>query len=283
MPEGGAGGFRGWRSAAGHRRSGASRSEVWQRDASTRDFKLLGRIWRSGSTKWFGSPQLVATSSWNRGGRRTNEGGKQISLKKTQRCFESEGKRKIMQPRYLRKRKCIQWVTITSVRFHVVPHVQRINLGSDLSMHLYMHMHRHAHKHTKTRLPFLQPALLQSRRHHPLHHHWSRPVPQKTGRARASGPVVWSETHRWLKETGRKSRLYLTTDLQALSCRQKSAAAHPRGSQSSARLRSPNSPGLNQAAPSPAAGRPDPLWKRTDEEKKEIRYFRTIRTPHNGE
>lgn len=38
------------------------------------------------------------------------------------------------------------------------------------------------------------------------HHHWSRPVPQKTGRAQPGGPVVWSETHRWVRETGRRSR-----------------------------------------------------------------------------
>lgn len=36
------------------------------------------------------------------------------------------------------------------------------------------------------------------------HHHWSRPAPQKTGRAQPSGPVVWSETHRWVRQTGRR-------------------------------------------------------------------------------
>lgn len=55
---------------------------------------------------------------------------------------------------------------------------------------------RHLHTNTQTRLLFLQPALLESRRHRPHHHHWSKPAPQKTGRAQPSGPVVWSETHR---------------------------------------------------------------------------------------
>lgn len=71
-----------------------------------------------------------------------------------------------------------------------------------------------------------------------------------------------SETNR---QKERKARLYLNTDLQALSCGQKSAAARPKDSRSSARLRSPSSPGQNQAAPFLAAGTPDPLYKETDD------------------
>lgn len=68
MPEGGVGGFRSWRSAAGQRRGGASRGEGRHRDASPGDFRPLGQIWRFGKTKRFGSPQLMSTASWKRRG-----------------------------------------------------------------------------------------------------------------------------------------------------------------------------------------------------------------------
>lgn len=49
-------------------------------------------------------------------------------------------------------------------------------------------------------------------------------------------------------------------DLQAQSCELKSVAAHPKDFLSSKRPQSPNSPGLNLAAPSQAVGKPAPLF-----------------------
>lgn len=49
-------------------------------------------------------------------------------------------------------------------------------------------------------------------------------------------------------------------DRQAQSCELKSAAAHPKDFLNSKRPQSPNSPGLNPAAPSLADGKPAPLF-----------------------
>lgn len=49
-------------------------------------------------------------------------------------------------------------------------------------------------------------------------------------------------------------------NLQAQSCELRSAAAHPKDFLSSRTLQNPNSPGLNQAAPSLAVGKPTPLF-----------------------
>lgn len=137
------------------------------------------------------------------------------------------------------------------------PNVQQINFGSNVSMQpchtcIYMHTNTQTHGCRSSDLLCYRADVTAH-----LHHHWSRPVPQKTGRAPPSRPrgLVRNPQE---TETGRKSRLYLTTDLQAPSC-EPSAAARPRGSQSSARLRSRDSPGRNQAAPSLAGDRQDPL------------------------
>lgn len=114
---------------------------------------------------------------------------------------------------------------------------------------------------------------LQSGHQHPHHHHWSRPAPQKTGRAQPNGQVrnpQVSERNRQKKE---KSRLYLNTDLRALSCEQKIAAVHPEDSLSLTTLQSPGSPDLNQAAPNLAVDRPGLLWGGTDH--KSIIYLKT--------
>lgn len=66
VPEGGVGGFGGWRSTAVQRGGGASMGQVWQRDASTRDFGSLSQVWWFGGTNWLESSQLGATSSWKR-------------------------------------------------------------------------------------------------------------------------------------------------------------------------------------------------------------------------
>lgn len=151
------------------------------------------------------------------------------------------------------------------------PKVQRINFGWNVSMQPCIYMHTNTQKHG-CRSADLLCYRADVTAH--LHHHWSRPVPQKTGRAPPSRPHGLVR-NRQVTETGRKSRLYLTTDLQALSCEPRSAAARPRGSRSSARLRSRDSPGLNQAAPCLAGDRRDPLWRWDEEEITCIRNWTT--------
>uniref|UniRef100_A0A3B3Z5G0 Uncharacterized protein n=1 Tax=Poecilia mexicana TaxID=48701 RepID=A0A3B3Z5G0_9TELE len=76
------------------------------------------------------------------------------------------------------------------------------------------------HTNTQTRLLFLRPALFTEQTSAPHHHHWSRPAPQKTGRAQPSGPGVRSETHRCEGGTGRRRETpdcTLLTDLLARS------------------------------------------------------------------
>lgn len=73
---------------------------------------------------------------------------------------------------------------------------------------IYMHtwVCRHAFNHTQTHKQGCCSSNLLCNRADVTahHHHWSRPAPQKTGRAQPSGPVVWSETHRRVTETGRR-------------------------------------------------------------------------------
>lgn len=81
-----------------------------------------------------------------------------------------------------------------------------------------------------------------------------------------AAPVFLSETHRGVRETGRRVKILAVTpntDRRARSCGQRSAAARPKDSRSSVRFQSPSSPGLNRAAPSLAVGRPDPLCGKT--------------------
>lgn len=131
---------------------------------------------------------------------------------------------------------------------------------------LLCHTCIYMHTNTQTRLLFLQPASLQSRRQRPititgpdLHHK----------RQEGPDPVApWSDqkpTGECKEQVEGMPRLYLNTDLQALSRGQKSAAAHPEDSQSSETLQSPGSPDLTLAAPFLAAGRPGPLWGGTDD------------------
>lgn len=63
VPEGEAGGFGGRRSAAGQGGGGASRGEVWQRDAPHEGFRSLGQVGWFGWTNGPVPPQMGATSS----------------------------------------------------------------------------------------------------------------------------------------------------------------------------------------------------------------------------
>lgn len=69
-----------------------------------------------------------------------------------------------------------------------------------MHLHAYMGVQTYAHNHTQTQTHkqgCCSSNLLCYRADVTAHHHhWSRPVPQKTGRAQPSGPVVWSETQR---------------------------------------------------------------------------------------
>lgn len=129
-----------------------------------------------------------------------------------------------------------------------------------------MHLHAHTRTHTDN-CGYCSSDLLCYRADVTAHHHhWSRPAPQKTGRAPPSGPVCLSETHRGVRETGRRTTILAVTpntDRRARNCGQRSAAAHPKDSRNSVRFQSPSSPGLNRAAPSLAVGRPDPLCGKT--------------------
>lgn len=60
-----------------------------------------------------------------------------------------------------------------------------------------INMHLHAHTHTHARAAGVPPDLPCYRADITAHHHhWSRPAPQKTGRAPPSGPALLSETQR---------------------------------------------------------------------------------------
>lgn len=145
-----------------------------------------------------------------------------------------------------------------------------------------MHTNTHTPTRTQTGLLFLQPALLQSRRHRPITitgpdlHQKNRKGPTQRPRGLVRNPQV-SER---IRQKEGKARQYFNTDLQALSCEQTSAAARPKGSRSSGRLRSPSSPGLNRAAPSLAVDTPGPLYGETGDIG-EMRDCR--RTPHCAE